>query len=255
MKQFLLTPSAGKRLIGKALSQHHEILKRLNKGIIAIIAGTTNGYIAQEIFSSIGEKRSFNRQRFFRGINLPPNYKMNHSGRLADESGFTGDVIIQNGSWLKGHTIFDIIDKMEEDDIVIKGANALDMEHRRAAVMIGSNNGGTIIPIIQSAFVHRIRIIIPVGLEKRISGDIDKMASEINSPGSSGFRLIPLPGDIFTEIDALYMLTGMKANLFAAGGISGAEGCVCLYAAGTPEQESVAESIVKSISAEPPFIL
>jgi len=255
MKQFFLTSSAGKCLIGKALSQHPEIRKKLDKGIVVIIAGTTNSYAAQEILSELGENSGFNRSRFFRGINLPPYYKMNNSGRLADESGFHGDVIIQNGKWLKGQTVYDIIDKMEAGDIIMKGANALDMEHRRAAVLIGNNNGGTIIPIIQSMLGRRTRIIIPVGLEKRVYGDMDKLTAEINRPGSDGFRLMPLPGEVFTEIEALYMLTGIKAVLFAAGGVSGAEGGIYLYANGTPEQEASADSLVRTLAAEPPFIL
>jgi hypothetical protein len=65
-----------------------------------------------------------------------------------------------------------------------------------------------------------------VGLEKRISGDLDKIANKVNAPGNKGFRLLPVPGEVMTEIEALKLLTGVKAEMIAAGGISGAGGCL-----------------------------
>ena len=54
MKQFCVTTSAGKRLIGKAMVAHPDIRNVLEKGTLVIIAGTTNGYVAEEILSSLG---------------------------------------------------------------------------------------------------------------------------------------------------------------------------------------------------------
>ncbi len=47
MLQFMLTPAAGKRLIGKGMVAHPAIQATLKKGTIAIVAGTTNGYVAE----------------------------------------------------------------------------------------------------------------------------------------------------------------------------------------------------------------
>jgi hypothetical protein len=253
VKQLLLTISAGKRLIGKALAVHPEIRNNLTKGTIVIIAGTTNGYIAEEILASIGETRSFTKERFFRGITLAPNYQVSKTGRFTDESGFPGDVVIQNGVWLKGKTINDVAVDLKEGDIVLKGANALDLANKRAAILIGNPNGGTTIPILQALIGQRIRLILPVGLEKRIPGNLDELANKINSPGNKGWRLIPVPGEVFTEIEALDQLSGAKCEIFAAGGICGAEGSVWLLINGTPDQEYMAENILKSIAREPAF--
>ena len=44
MKQYVVTPAAGKRLIGKGMAMHPEIQKTLHGGgTIAVAAGTTNG--------------------------------------------------------------------------------------------------------------------------------------------------------------------------------------------------------------------
>ncbi len=99
----------------------------------------------------------------------------------------------------------------------------------------------------------RVRLIIPVGLEKRIYGDIDDMAVRLNMPGVKGLRLLPVPGEVVTEIDAIKMLTGAGAELFAAGGVSGAEGSIWLAVSGTEESEKSAADLIQLVAAEPPF--
>ncbi len=255
MKQLVLTPAAGKRLIGKALSVHPEIKRVLKKGTLVIVAGTTNAYVVEEILNNIGGKGGFKRSRFFRGITLPPAYKTSDTGRLPDETKFPGDVVIQDGTWLKGKTIFDVLSGLKEGDIILKGANALDLNRKRAAVLIGHPQGGTTIAAIQAMIGQRVRLIVPVGLEKRIPGDIDTLAARVNAPGVKGHRLLPIPGEVFTELDAISLLTGAQAELIAAGGICGAEGSVWLAINGTAESEKAAEKILRSIANEPAFSL
>jgi hypothetical protein len=130
MKQFVLTPAAGKRLIGKAIVKHPALTVARKKGTIVIITGTTNGYVAEELLSKISKIKDFKRNRFFRGIVLPPGGPKTKGGRLADQSGFPGDVIIREGVWQKGKTIFDVVDDLKEGDVILKGANALDLVQR-----------------------------------------------------------------------------------------------------------------------------
>ena len=253
MKQLLFTPSAGKRLIAKALAVHPEIQKVLKKGTLVIIAGTTNGYVAEEILAALGAKGNFTRSRFFRGITLPPWYKTTSSGRLDDETGFPGDVVIKDGVWLPGKVISDVVDDLREGDVILKGANALDMEHKRAAVMIGDPRGGTMIPILQAMIGRRVRVIVPVGVEKRVPGDLDSLAQKLDAPGAAGFRLMPLPGEVFSEIEAIELLTGTTAEMMGAGGVLGAEGSVWMTICGTPEAEKEAETLLKPVLNEQLF--
>jgi len=253
MRQFLITPAAGKRLIGKAMAAHPEIRRALDGGTIVIVAGTTNGYVAEEILSTIGGTGDFTRNRFFRGVTLPPSRPTTDTGRLPDESEFPGDVVITNGGWQKGKTIFDVVDGLKEGDIVLKGANALDLNRKRAAIYIGDPKGGTTAVALQAVAGRRVRLILPVGLEKRISGDLDDLAGKLNAPGARGPRLLPVPGRVFTEIDAIALLTGAAAELVAGGGVCGAEGSVWLAVSGEPEQEEAAENLLRSLSDEPPF--
>jgi hypothetical protein len=209
----------------------------------------------EEIHAIIGGTGDFVRSRFFRGITLPPSYTISNTGRLPDEKKFPGDVVIQDGIWLKGKTIFDVLGELKEGDIILKGANALDLNRKRAAVLIGHPQGGTSIGAIQAMIGKRVRLIVPVGLEKRISGDIDALAATLNAPGVKGHRLLPIPGEVFTELDAISLLTGTQAELIAGGGICGAEGSVWLAINGTTENEKAAEILLQSIANEPMFSL
>ncbi|MCM8762324.1 MAG: hypothetical protein NC929_03280 [Candidatus Omnitrophica bacterium] len=254
MIEIMLTVAAGKRLIGKAVTNHPLVKHRINSGIIAIIAGTTNGYVAEEILKSIGQETDFDKKSFFRGINTPPSKPTDETGRLPEQK-FPGDVIIVNGNWQRERTIFDVIEQMKEGDIIIKGANAVNCARKKAGILIGHPKAGTIGVSIPAIIGRRIHLIIPVGLEKRVCLDIDNLAGKLNTPGVKGPRLFPVNGEIITEIEAISILTGANAELFAAGGVAGAEGCLWLAIDGTDEEVKKAEEIIKTVSYETNFYL
>jgi hypothetical protein len=255
MKQLLITPAAGKRLIAKALANHATISGAIKNGTLVIVAGTTNGYVAEEILNALGVGKDFSRKRFFRGITLPPAKRVTAEGRLADESKFPGDVVIAKGVWQKGKTLADVVDSLKEGDVILKGANALDLDRKQAAVLIGHPKAGTIGLTLPAVVGRRVKLIIPVGLEKRINGDLQTLAEKINAPGAGGYRLLPVPGEVFTELNAVNVLTGASAELFSAGGVCGAEGSCWLAVSGTREQEDAAEKLFASLASEQPFDL
>jgi hypothetical protein len=255
VKQFLITTSAAKRLIAKALANYPAILSALKNGTLVIVAGTTNGYIAEEILKTQKISNDFSRKHFFRGITLPPNKTVTVEGRLADESKFQGDVVITKGVWQKGKTIAHVVDSLKEGDVILKGANALDLERKQAAILIGHPKAGTIGLALPAVLGRRVKLIIPVGLEKRINGDLYALAEKLNEPSAGGYRLLPVPGQVFTELDAVNFLTGANAELISAGGVCGAEGSCWLAVTGTKEQEDAAEKIFASVAYEQPFNL
>ncbi|AGC67295.1 hypothetical protein Cst_c02710 [Thermoclostridium stercorarium subsp. stercorarium DSM 8532] len=247
-KLFLLTPAAGKRLIAKAFVQIPEIKKALKEHTVVIIAGTTNGYIARELLEHTGIAGDFSAKGFYRGITLPPGYK--NEGQKPE---FPGDVIIEKGVYVRGKTIFDVADNLDKGDIIVKGANAVDLAKRKAGVLIGHPKGGTIQAALSAVIGKRAVLYIPVGLEKRVCGDIDELAEIMNSPNAEGPRLMPVSGNIVTELDAIEILTGARARLAAAGGICGAEGSCYIAVSGTEEQVSKASEIIESVKYEPMF--
>jgi hypothetical protein len=255
MKQYFLTVAAGKRLIGKAAAVHPAVLNALKSGIVAIIAGTTNGYAAEEILASVGQAEGFSRRRFIRGITVPPERPTTTQGRMSDESEFPGDVIIDRGEWKRGKKIFDVVDSMKPGDVILKGANALDPVSGQAAILIGHPKGGTVGAAIQAVVGRRVRMILPVGLEKRVTGNLTELSNMLNSLEAEGCRLWPVPGETLTELDAVAIVTGAKAVLVSAGGIAGAEGGIWIAVSGTSAQTEKADALLRSVAKEPPFEL
>ncbi len=254
MKQYVITPAAGKRLIGKAVAIHPAVKQALKSGTLVIIAGTTNGYAAEEILNSIGDTGDFDRRRFFRGITLAPSGPARGTGRIADQSGFPDDVVIVDGNRLQGKTIFDVADDLKEGDVILKGANAVDPVRGRAGILIGHPKGGTIAAALQAVTGRRVKLILPVGLEKRVNTDLNRIAETLNSPGGQGPRFWPVPGEVITELQAIYSLTGATAELVAAGGVGGAEGSVMLAVTGSPGEEESAGKLLEEIIEEALFV-
>jgi hypothetical protein len=248
MKHFVITPSMGKRLIAKGLVKHPVVQTALEKASLLIVAGTTNGYVAEEVLKSIGQEQGFTRVGFRRGMVTPPHF--NPAG--ADKTRFAGDVFIVHGQWLKGKEIFDVIDEMRAPDVVLKGANALNLPLHRAAVLVGHPMAGTAGALAPAVFGRRVQLIIPIGLEKRVGQDLDALAELLNDPKGEGPRFFPLPGKAFTEIDAIELLTGATATLTGGGGIFGAEGSVWLTVTGTSDQLHQAQELFNSLIHEGP---
>jgi len=247
MKQFLVTPAAGKRLIAWGMLEHPSIRRVLEGGTLVIIAGTTNGYIAEEILGQLGED-GFDRRGFHRGIIRPPYFRADGTGHE-----FPGDVVIRRGRWDRGFTIFDVADELGRGDLILKGANALEYSSGRAAVYIGHPMGGTVFPALQAAAGRKTELIVPVGLEKMIPGDLYSKALRMNSAGTEGPGMLPVPGEVFTEVDALRLLAGVDAEPVAAGGVHGAEGAVHLLVDGSEGSLKHAEDILKRAGMERPY--
>ncbi len=76
MFQVTITPAAGKRLIAKAITQHVDVKKALSSGTVVIIAGTTNGYVAEEILKLTDQSDGSMRRRFFRGNHSRDNHSV-----------------------------------------------------------------------------------------------------------------------------------------------------------------------------------
>jgi len=161
----------------------------------------------------------------------------------------------------------DAVKKLKAGDIVMKGANALDYKNKLAANNIfvsplfdvpGPEAGttGVTMPYIVARKVH---LIIPVGLEKQVAGDLVDMTLKMREPLETlDIRSVPsmwlLTGEIVTELEAIKILTGATAFQANAGGVGGAEGGSWLVFRGTRDQVEKAIALTKSVKGELPFI-
>jgi len=145
--------------------------------------------------------------------------------------------------------------EMKKGDVYIKGANALSYERQMAGVLIGSPTGGTLGAALGHVVGKKINLIIAVGLEKLVYEDISKLHRLVSAEDYEGASLWPITGTIITEIEALNVLTGVKATLLATGGIAGAEGAARLLLDGTDEEVKAGIKLIDSIKGEPRYLL
>ena len=242
----VLTVSEGKRLIAKGVAKLDFLQRALGNGMVAICKGTTNSYVVEEVLG-----RKIERTKYCTGTTWPA--KSDRAGKVSNA---LPDVVLRNGRPLEGMTTVKSVAEMKEGDVFIKGANALNYRERVAGILIGDRTGGTIGATWGYIVARRIRLIIPVSLEKDVPFDISAAATRINTceDKATGPALFPVTGDIITEIEALRILTGAEAFPIAAGGIGGAEGSVRLCVMGTREQLAAANKLFDAIYGEPPFI-
>jgi hypothetical protein len=242
---FVLTPAAGKKLIGMAVAALPEVKQAYEKGRLAIANGTTTGYVVEALTGQPVKKFEYCVGVVANGI-LGENPDSDHTLML----------------WDKGKTIklpfpqfLTELRKFEREDVFIKGANAVD-PHGYAAGLQTNPNGGSWADAFGLITARGFHCIVPVGVEKMIPSVIEaskKMGqmrldySIGNAPG-----LIPLPTfKVITEVEALSILAGVKATVVAAGGIGGSEGSRVFVVEGSGEQVKKALSVVLQVHDEP----
>ena len=240
-RQYLLTVEEGKQLICRAVAASDAVQRAAREHTLVIVAGTTNGYLAETMLSQLGEAGDFTRVGFRRGANMAPGAKT-ETGPFANT-----DVVIRQGQWIRGKTIFDVAGELGPGDVVVKGANAVQPDRKVAGIQSGHPQFGTIGAILTAVMGRRVRLVIPVGLEKRVLGSITDLAALLNAPEATGPRLQPVVGDIVTEIEAFEALAGVRATLAAAGGTAGAEGSCTFALTGEEEQLDRAAALVKAM--------
>lgn len=248
--QVILTVSEGKRLIAKAVSEMPVVKQALQDGMVVIARGTTNTYVAEEL---TGQKIAHGA--YVIGWTGPAK-----GGQAPEPGERIEDIVLVNGQVQTGMSMDDALNALKAGDVVIKGANALDREHKTAGVLIGggpnssAGTTGKVYPVVVSRKAH---LVIPIGLEKQVQGDVIDIANKMREPVES-LNNIPsmflVTGHILTEIEALELLTGASVFQAAAGGIGGAEGSSRLICRGTREQVEKALAIAESIQGEPAFL-
>ena len=159
----ILTPSESKRLIAKAVASMDIVKDPLKNGIVVVIKGTTNSYVAEEILG-----RKIDKDRYARGIVIPERLTSIPPGSqipdiILEKGKVRGDLVL--GPMGKGTQ--DVFEVLKAGDVIIKGANALD-PNWTAGIYLGDPYAGTIGLAMRVAFARGISLVIPVGLEKLI---------------------------------------------------------------------------------------
>ena len=244
--QAILTVSESKRLIAKAVKEMPIVKNALANGMVIIAKGTTNVYVAEEITGKKIDKAAYVRGR------IQP---AKGAKKLPDAPAIP-EIVLEKGQ-VVDLPLAEAVKKLKHGDVVIKGANALDYKNKLAGVDIAAPDGGTTGIIMPYVVARKAYLVIAVGLEKLVAGDLVDLTMKMREPIESlnGLQsMFLITGEIVTELEAITILTGATAFQCSAGGIGGAEGAVWIVFRGTTEQVNEALKLVQSIQGEPPFV-
>ncbi len=246
VQQVTLTVAEGKRLIAKGLAKYPPVQDKLNNGVVIITRGSSNSYLVEEILYT----------NLARGVFMTGRIQPANSKPVAPDGEPLGELILRNGAVDPDATLIAGLRSMQKGDIIFKGANLVNYREGKAGVCIGHPTGGTMgmfLPFIEKP---GIRLIIPVGLEKQTSQNLDEL-EKISRADRDASGKIPwikvLPGELFTEIEAIKQFANVDVYQLASGGIAGAEGAVTLAIKGSPEEVKKALAAVSTVLGEPVY--
>ena len=240
----VLNPAESRRLLAKATVALPEVQNAYKNGIIIIGRGITNAFISEELFGiKIENKSNQTAGLICNGITnanpgAPPcTWHVVREGKVMESAEPN-------------------LDDFGPDDVFIKGANAIDMEGN-AGIFTASLKGGTIgryWPIVTSRGSH---LIMPVGLEKLVPSVIEAATHSgiyyfKYSMGLPGKITPVVLGKVLTEIQAIGVLTGVRAYHISSGGVGGSEGAVVLTLEGDEKRVEKAFELINTVKGEPP---
>lgn len=240
-----LTPAESKRLLAKAVVQMPEVKAALQRAYVILCGGTTNAFIAQELLG-----REIEPARFTAGISS--------MGLLCvtDPSDRIPFPVILHKGVVVDMTVRQALDDFHRETVVIKGANAVDVEGNVGVITSGFD-GGTVAATIGTLTSQGLNYIIPVGLEKLVPSVKESArctgAKTLDYTMGADYGMYCLvKANVVTEIRALKLLFDVDATHVASGGIGGSEGAVSLVVLGEETKVKAAIGLLESIKGEKP---
>ncbi|SNQ61910.1 hypothetical protein [Candidatus Methanoperedens nitratireducens] len=224
--QITLTPRESKRIIAMGVKRLPVVQQAMKKGIILIALGSTNAYVAEELTGDKIDPSRYGAGYIDGTTTVVPNDKRLPAVALLD-----GKPVGAEG----------IIEKMGAQDVLIKGANALDPQGV-AGVMVANPVGGTTGSFMGIVMARGVNLVIPVGLEKSIPYSVVEISKRIGIQRISKATglpvgMMPLLGKVITEVGALTLLGADDVFPIGSGGTNGGEGSVTLCITGDKADE------------------
>lgn len=243
---FVLTPAEARRLIAKTVVAMPEFQKAWKDAYVILAGGTTNAFIAQEL-----------------GYDVEP-------GLCTVGTSTSGLLCVTEPSSRKGFptvfykgepsekTIAEALQDFHADTVIIKGANAFDLDGHVGVITSGFN-GGTVPNYIGYMTSKGLKYICPVGYEKMVPS-VPAASKALGGALHIDISMGADPGlycltgaEIVTEVESIQKMFNCEAKVVCAGGIGGNEGAH--YWAVTGEEADVkamVEYLEQNIKGEPP---
>jgi hypothetical protein len=240
--QITLTSAEGKRIIAKGIKALPGVQKIQKRGKILLKGGTTVSAVSEELCG---------KPMRISGMITPQGTL---TSRFKHEMQWAHAQILKGGQIIPLHTREDWekeVPFFTPEDLVITGANAFDV-HGRAALMAATYDGGSSLPFYQTLLIEGVPFLIVVGLEKWVPGNLGEVIplagrKKVDFSYGAAVGLIPVFGTLFTEVEALETLAGVKAWVIGKGGIHGAEGSTTFLVDGPPKEVMKIDKIYQSV--------
>lgn len=222
--QITLTVEEAKEVISLGVMNHLSFLNSRQKGAILFKGGTTVSKITERLLD----------------IPLRISGRITRRGTVSSlyPSKSPHSILLRGDSWQNiDDNITEIASKLTSEDLIITGANAIDV-FGNAVMMAGSVGGGNPGQSLSTWYTEGVSVLIAVGSEKLIPGNLNDI---IRRSGRTGKRvawgmavgLMPVIGEIFTEVEAIKRLAEVDAYIIGAGGIGEAQGSATIEITGS----------------------
>ncbi len=239
--QVTLTVEEGKEIIALGILNHPTLIDTMKNGKVLFKGGTTVSKITEKLL----------------GVPLKISGRITPRGTVSSKHTIEGahSIIYYKGQWSNiDETIVDEVSRFTDKDLIICGANVFD-NYGNAAIMAGSPGGGAVGQSLSSWYTEGAKVIIPVGVEKMIPGDLGEIIKRTGRNGKSlswgmAVGLMPLKGELFTEVEAIKILADVDCFPIGAGGLGEAQGSLTLeiHAPSNEEYEKIVK-ILKEIKS------
>jgi hypothetical protein len=214
-----------------------EVVKRAKEsGIIGLARCTSCGYVAEEL---LGRKLE-SLGAYCSGFIVA-------RGACALQGEYQEKLLVLDKgkeTWLdytEGN-VSKYIDQMDCDDVIIKSGSVLDPTGH-AGCLVAAPDAGEIGAYLPHIMARGITFIVPMTLNKTVAFPLDRIMSSLGISNLSEERcqgllcgMMPMPGIVVTEIDAIRQLTGAEALPIAVNGIGSGAGTVLLLIEGSKDQ-------------------
>lgn len=238
----VLRPSMSKRLIAKGVKELLNSMGVLNKGIIFIGLGSTNGFIVEELLG-----KNFEKEKYMAG------YIGDCKLSVLDKEIRLNPIILIDGK-VSEENPDEVVKRMGKNDVFIKGANAIDPQGN-IGVIVADKNGGTVGRYIGTVLARGVKWIAPVSMGKLIPDVVEASyfakIEELDLSMGLPSAIFPIVNALpFTEIDALDILFEVDSVLLAKGGLWEDEGSIVLGIEGEDSNVKKAFEFIESIKEE-----
>lgn len=245
-----LTAEESLRLIAKAVAALKAVRNAYKKGFIGFSLCTSCGYIIQELIGA----DAVDPGRYCCGFihakgscSVPPKDRE----KL---------LLLEKGTprWLNfpAENFSAFFDQMDADDIIVKSGSVLDPSGK-AGVLVSSPDGGEIGAYLPHMAARGIGLIIPMPISKTVPLPLEEILpymgiSKFKSDRVHGMScgMLPLIGQVVTEMDAFGILFEVKAVPAAMGGVGSGVGTVTLVLSGGDQAVESAWQTVNHIKGE-----